>query len=313
MPFCLWSGSSTRVTRPASVSRRNRSARMLEAIPEGLERQIDRTRRALLGQELGLHAGCNMQAVKAQRNRHLCGCVSCARERVSRTLLYSLLPMLLSGCVYMSKHTLPGACSYDLGSPIHNFCVVDRDRLWRGSRPDAGGAQWLLERGVGAIVSLQLNDQRAFEGAAPGAGFSHSVPYFQVPGFNPFQVLSRARLDTHVALFLAIMRQAPKPVYVHCRAGVDRTAIVAAAYQVLVEGIDREKVIAEMARWHSPWFRIDVQYIRDLTPERAEEIMRKTDEWQSRLRPSAQINCLHGKCAFVRNDLDPTVKSSVLK
>ena len=232
---------------------------------------------------------------------------------MSRTLLYPLLLILLSGCVYMSKHTLPGACSYDLGSPIHNFCVVDLKTLWRGTRPDATGAKWLLEHDVGTVVSLQLNDQRSFEGAAIGPDFSHSLPYFQVPGFNPFQVLSRTHLDTHVALFLAIMRQAPKPVYVHCRAGVDRTAIVAAAYQVLVEGADQEKVIADMARWRSPWFRLGARYIRSLTPERAAEIMRKADDWQARLRPSATIDCQHGHCRFVRNDVDPTVKSSVVK
>ncbi len=231
---------------------------------------------------------------------------------MSRILLSSLA-LMLCGCVYMSKHTLPGACSYDLDSPIRNFCVVDAGKLWRGTRPDATGAQWLLEHGVGSIVSLQLSDQRAFEGAAPLPGFSHSLPYFQVPGFNPFQVLSRARLDTHVALFLAIMRQAPKPIFVHCRAGVDRTGIVAAAYEVLVEGVDREQVIAEMARWRSPWFRITARYIRELSPERGEEIMRKADDWQSRLRPSAEIDCLHGKCRYVRNDVDPTVKSSVVK
>ena len=48
-------------------------------------------------------------------------------------------------------------------------------------------------------------------------------------------------------------------------------------------------------------------------PERGEEIMRKADDWQSRLRPSAEIDCLHGKCRYVRNDVDPTVKSSVVK
>ena len=96
-----------------------------------------------------------------------------------------------------------------------------------------------------------------------------------MPGFNPFQVLSATHLDDHVALFLAIMKQAPKPIYVHCRAGVDRTGVVAAAYQVMIEGADPDQVIADMARWHSPWYRIDAKYIRQLTPAREAQILRK--------------------------------------
>jgi hypothetical protein len=219
--------------------------------------------------------------------------------------------LLLCGCVYVSRHTIEGACSNDLGSPIHNFCVVTPGMLWRGPHPDASDATWLLEHGVGSIVSLQLNDQRAFEDVALSQDFSHSVPYFQVPGFSPIQVLSSSQVDNHVALFLAIMKQAPKPIYVHCRAGVDRTGVVTAAYEVIVEKADRDQVIEAMSRWHSPWFSIDARYIRELSEDRQAEILRKAKDWEARLRPSADINCQHGKCLYVRNDVNPTVKASV--
>ena len=35
-------------------------------------------------------------------------------------------------------------------------------------------------------------------------------------------------------------------MYFHCRAGVDRTGVLAAAYRVLIEGASREQAIA---RW----------------------------------------------------------------
>ncbi len=241
-----------------------------------------------------------------EEDSSLCGMA----RLIGPTLLCSSL-LVLCGCVYISPHTIRGACPSDLGSPIRNFCVVAPGTLWRGPHITASDATWLLEHGVGSIVSLQLNDQRAFELAAPDSGSSRSIPYFQLPGFSPMQVLSRDRLDSHVALFLAIVKQAPKPVYVHCRAGVDRTGVVTAAYEVLVEGTDREQVIAEMARWHSPWFGIDARYIRQLSPERGAEIMRQAEDWQARLRPSAQIDCLRGKCTFARNDVDPTNRTSV--
>ncbi len=229
----------------------------------------------------------------------------------ARSLACTLL-LALCGCVYVSRHTIRGACTNDLDSPIRNFCVVTPGALWRGPHPNASDAKWLLDHGVGAIVSLQLNDKRAFEDAELGPGFSQSIPYFQVPGFSPLQVLSASHLDDHVALFLAIMKQAPKPIYVHCRAGVDRTGVVAAAYRVIVEGAKREQVIADMARWHSPWYKIDARYIGELTPARAAKILHDAADIETRLRPSATIDCRHGKCAYVRNEADPTVKASHL-
>lgn len=242
-----------------------------------------------------------------------------AREHPQQTVgttaakvLASLLLLAVSGCVYISPHTLRGACANDLNSPIRNFCVVTPGTLWRGPHLKAADAQWLLNHGVRSIISLQLNDKRAFEKAAAPPHLSQSLPYFQVPGFSPFQVLSARHLDDHMALFLAIMKQAPKPIYVHCRAGVDRTGVVAAAYQVMIEGADPEQVIAEMAHWHSPWYRIDAKYIRELTPAREAQILRKASELQARLHPSASIVCQHGKCTYVRNTVDPTVKASPL-
>jgi len=227
----------------------------------------------------------------------------------ARVLVCALL-FALGGCVYISRHTIHGACSNDLDSPIRNFCVVTPGTLWRGPHLGSADAQWLLDHGVRTVVSLQLNDKKAFEKAAAPAGLSQALPYFQVPGFSPFQVLSATHLDDHVALFLAIMKQAPKPIYVHCRAGVDRTGVLAGAYRVIIEGADPEQVIADMSRWHSPWNAIDAKYIRKLTPAREASILRKAAELGTRLKPSATIDCQHGKCVYVRNDVDPTVKAS---
>src|SRR5882757_6022365 len=152
----------------------------------------------------------------------------------SRTSFYTIL-LLLCGCVYFSKHTVQGACSNDLDSPIRNFCVVAPEVLWRGERPNRSDAKWLLEHRVGSVVSLQLDDQGPFESAALGRDFAHSVSYFQEPHFSPLQMVSRSQIDNHVARFLAIVRVAPKPIYFHCRAGIDRTGVLAAAYRVLVD------------------------------------------------------------------------------
>lgn len=156
------------------------------------------------------------------------------RRTASRSSLYAAL-LLLCGCVYFSKHTVQGACSDDLDSPIRNFWVVAPAVLWRGERPTGSDAKWLLEHRDGSVVSLQLDDRRTFESAALGRDSAHSVSYFQEPHFPPLQMLSRSQIDNHVARFVAIVGVAPTPIYFHCRAGIDRTGVLAAAYRVLIE------------------------------------------------------------------------------
>ena len=203
--------------------------------------------------------------------------------------------MLISGCVYMSEHTPQGACLDDLNSPIRNFCVVVPGVLWRGERPTQADAKWLLEQRVGSVLSVEVDSLQAFEAVAPRQDFAHSVSYFQMRGFNPLQILTRSQLDEHIALFLAIVQEAPKPIYVHCRAGVDRTGVLAAAYRVLIEGTSARDAIAEMARFQSPWLRIDARYVRTVSEHRT-EILRQAEELRSGPGPNARIKCARGRC-----------------
>jgi hypothetical protein len=222
-----------------------------------------------------------------------------AKSIASRRLVYGLL-LPISGCVYFAQHTVQGACASSLDSPIRNFCVVTPQVLWRGERPNKADATWLVEHRVGTIVNLVVirDDHDAFDAAAAPPDLTRSMDYFHLPDFEPLHMVNWSLLDTHVARFLAIVSEAPKPVYVHCLDGIDRTGVLMAAYRVLIEGSSREEAIAEMARFHSPWLRVDAKYIRGLQGDRPAEIMRKMAEWKSRLKASARIVCMRGKCTY---------------
>lgn len=217
---------------------------------------------------------------------------------VARGAIAVLLVLSICGCVYFSKHTVEGACSDDLNSPIRNFCVVTPHVLWRGEKPHGTEAAWLLDHGVGTVVDLELflDDRSAFDDAPPR--LDSGADYFHIPDFEPVHIVNWSILDNHVAEFLAIMSEARKPVYVHCLDGIDRTNTLVAAYRVLIEGASRENAIEEMARFHSPYQRFDAKYIRDLAGDRGTEILRKAEEWKSRLEPSARIVCTQGKCIY---------------
>ena len=214
-----------------------------------------------------------------------------------RILAYTVLA-LLGGCVYFSKHTVTGACPADMGSPVRNFCVAERDAIWQGERPTHADASWLLAHGVATVVNLEvfLDDRHAFERAnAPPRDLV--VEYYHVPDFEPVHLFNSSLLDDHVAHFLAIMKKAPRPVYLHCLDGIDRSNVLIAAYRVLVAGVSPEQAIHDIERFHSPWLRVDAKYIRGLNARRA-AILTKTEKWQERLRPGAKIECSAGRCTY---------------
>lgn len=228
--------------------------------------------------------------------------------RLAATVLLGTCAVLQSGCIYFMKHTPRGACSNDLGSTVRNFCVVAPGTFWRGAKPARSDAEWLINHQVGTIVSLELDVRRAFESARPDPHLDRSVTYFQVHAFSAIQVVTHAHLDDHVALVLAIIKEAPKPVFVNCRAGVDRTAMMAAAYRVLIGGVSPEKAITEMNRFRTPWSALNARYIRSLTGARAAKIRRDMEDWESRLRPSGRFDCRDGQCRFVRLRAELNVK-----
>jgi protein tyrosine/serine phosphatase len=55
----------------------------------------------------------------------------------------------------------------------------------------------------------------------------------------------------------ALLRDAPKPVLIHCASGADRTGLVSALYRYKLEGLAPEKSFSELSMWygHVPLLR----------------------------------------------------------
>lgn len=224
--------------------------------------------------------------------------VRTGRRRRYRSTLALSLGLLASSCTHYLKHDVVGACSATLDSRILNFCVVTPGVLWRGGRPDKNGAAWLMQQGVRTIVNLELirDDESVFAGARIADAAEYQADYFRIRDWQPLSKWAPALLDDHVAHFLAIVSQQPKPIYVHCLIGLDRTGVMIAAYRVLAEGAGTEQAIEEMRRYHPPWFEANARYIRGLGPERREQLRRQTQQWIPRLKRDAHIGCESGIC-----------------
>lgn len=147
--------------------------------------------------------------------------------------------------------------------------MVTPNVLWRGARPDKDGAAWLVQHGVRTIVNLELilDDRRAFGHAhIEEANHSYEVGYFRIHDWEPLPMWTPSIADDHVAHFLAIVSQQPKPVYIHCRSGENRTGVMVAAYRVLIEGVSDEGAIEEMRPYQGLWFKADEKYLGGCCP-----------------------------------------------
>lgn len=190
------------------------------------------------------------------------------------------------------------ACSNPLATQVSTSCVVSEGVLWRGAAPDVVAATELVNRGVGTVVNLELlhDDRDAFRDARPSVSQPVAIQYFRIRDWEPNVVLAPDLLDRHVAEFVAIARSQPRPIYVHCRSGQNRTGVMVAAYRVLEESQPVDSAVAEMAAYQGVWFEKDAQYIRELVGERAARLRAMAAERVANVRAEARLLCTSAGC-----------------
>jgi tyrosine-protein phosphatase SIW14 len=172
---------------------------------------------------------------------------------------------LLTCLLIFSGILLPGAESSRVrpaewaqpvpGLTLDNCYRVSAD-LYRSEQPAKSDLPALKDLGIRSVVSLYqlLRDSRAFEQA----------------GFRMFQHRMAAGSLTEKDLWqaLASIRDAPKPVLVHCWQGSDRTGAVVAAYRIAFQGWTREQAVDELVNggygFHASSYPNIVTLIRSL-------------------------------------------------
>ena len=107
---------------------------------------------------------------------------------------------------------------------INNFGKVN-DHLYRGAQPNAAGITNLKTLGVKTIICLrQTND---LWGPEKAEAANSGMTFINIP----LSGNSRPR-DGDVTRALSIIEASPGPVFVHCRAGCDRTGTIIACYRI---------------------------------------------------------------------------------
>lgn len=203
-------------------------------------------------------------------------------------------------CSAVSRERVAVACAGSPGTLIPKFCIATPDVLWAGGRPDKNDAGWLIQQGIRTVVDLEIfhDDKSAFAHATVADSKTYNVRYFHVLDWEPLPMIAPSVEDDRVAKVLAITSKEPPPVFIHCRCGMKRTAVMVAAHRVVIEGVSAEDAIHEMSRYglRGAWSGPDTRYILALS-KRREEMRRRIAEWVPKLKPDAEVTCTDGRCS----------------
>jgi hypothetical protein len=205
--------------------------------------------------------------------------------------LACLLLILASAATQAEK-----PCDNNANSPITNFCISTKDVLWRGAKPDTKGATRLIDNGVGSVVNLELMHDDLAVLKSVETNLTTRVEYFKVRDWEPYVVLKPTKTDSNIAKFIAVMNKAPKPVYVHCRSGQNRTGVMVASYRIIIEGVPINSAIDEMRRYAGIWAKHDEGYLLTLTPEKVNRLKEMASSYEQTTKPNRVVRCTKGVC-----------------
>jgi tyrosine-protein phosphatase SIW14 len=149
---------------------------------------------------------------------------------------------------------------------VSNFGQVTPD-VWRGGKPSRDGMKWLDDRKVKTIIDLQMDDESAI--------VPSNIKYISIR-------VSQLHCDqVDVAAVTRAIDQSPKPVFIHCHAGRDRTGLAVAAWQI-AHGATAEEAIADNKKFgHNVWWDAAInRRIHELEQEHQTTTVKKSSQAQ---------------------------------
>lgn len=116
------------------------------------------------------------------------------------------------------------------------------ERLYRGAQPLNGGISKLRELGVNTVINLRRADDRSRAEETEVRALGLNFYNIALPNWGRPQ-------DARVVRIMEIIN-APESgrVFIHCKAGVDRTGVIVAIYRMTHDGWTSNRALAEAER-----------------------------------------------------------------
>lgn len=133
-----------------------------------------------------------------------------------------------------------------------NVHTVEPELLYRSGQLDDDDLEALIRRrGIRSILNLRgVHPQEAWSREETLVAAEYGIDYYAVP------ISARSIPDMATMTRIAqIMKDAPKPILVHCQGGADRSGLASAIFEYAVEGDTAVEAAEQLSlRYgHFPW------------------------------------------------------------
>ncbi|MCK0197037.1 dual specificity protein phosphatase family protein [Ancylobacter sp. 6x-1] len=129
---------------------------------------------------------------------------------------------------------------------VGNFHTVVPGELYRSAQVDAADIARIKQKyGIATIINLRGYSGRPWHAEEVAASAALGINHIDIP-------LSAGRelTDEQAQHLIAVMRDAPKPILVHCRGGSDRSGIASALYLAAVAGRGEDAAEGQLSIWY---------------------------------------------------------------
>jgi protein tyrosine/serine phosphatase len=133
-----------------------------------------------------------------------------------------------------------------------NIHTVEEGILYRsGQLSGARLSDTIQTYGIRSVINLRgPNPDRGWYRDERAVSNALNIPHFDLP-----LSANREPEDARLQHLVRLLREAPKPVLVHCEAGSDRSGLASALYKLAVAGRPPEEAGKQLSLWygHFPW------------------------------------------------------------
>lgn len=125
-----------------------------------------------------------------------------------------------------------------------NFHTVVPGEFYRSAQPSASQLEDYASRyGIKTVINLRGKNDKA-------AWYNEEIAAAERLGIQHIDfAMSASAIVTHdvAEQLVEVMKSAPKPILIHCKAGADRSGIVSAIYSHQIAGFDQDRAERQLS------------------------------------------------------------------